>query len=180
MSQNYSGFPGSSAEKESPCNAGDTCSIPGLGKSTGEGIGYPLQYSWASLVAQMVKNLPSMQETWVQSLGWEDPLEEAWQPNPVFLPRESPWREEHGELQSMESQRIIFINIYAISLALERFESDQCDHIILQFNKLSMISHFPHLKLKTCDLQVTCRPINVLVGCSGKCTQHCKDQKNSH
>ena len=51
--------------------------IPGLGRSPREGIGYPLQYSWASLVAQMVKNLPAMQEPWVQSLGWEDPLEES-------------------------------------------------------------------------------------------------------
>ena len=46
--------------------------IPGLGRSPGEGTVCPLQYSWASLVAQMVKNLPSMQETWVRSLGWED------------------------------------------------------------------------------------------------------------
>ena len=51
--------------------------IPGLGSSPGEGIGYPLQYSWASLLAQTVKNLPVMQETWVQYLGWEDPLEEG-------------------------------------------------------------------------------------------------------
>ena len=51
--------------------------IPGSGRSAGEGIGYPLQYSWASLVAQLVKNLPAMQETWVQSLGWEDPLEKG-------------------------------------------------------------------------------------------------------
>ena len=51
--------------------------IPGLGSSPGEGIGYQLQCSWASLVAQMVKNLPTMWETWVQSLGWEDPLEEG-------------------------------------------------------------------------------------------------------
>ena len=50
--------------------------IPGLGRCPGEGIGYPPQHSWASLVAQMVKNPPAMQETWVQSLGWEDPLEE--------------------------------------------------------------------------------------------------------
>ena len=52
-------------------------SISGLGKSPGEGIGYPLQYSWASLVAQTVRNLPAMQETWVRSLGWEDPLEKG-------------------------------------------------------------------------------------------------------
>ena len=57
------------------CNAGHPASNPGLTKSPGEGIGYPLQYSWASLVAQLVKNLPAMWETWVQSLSWEDPLE---------------------------------------------------------------------------------------------------------
>ena len=51
--------------------------IPGLGRSPGEGISYPLQYSWASLVAQQVKNLPAMQETWVRSLGWEDPREKG-------------------------------------------------------------------------------------------------------
>ena len=71
------GLSGSSAGKESICNVGDPGSIPRSGRSPGEGIGYPLQYSWASLVAQMVKNLPAMQETWVQSLGWEDPLEEG-------------------------------------------------------------------------------------------------------
>ena len=66
------GFPDSSVGKESAYNAGDPGSIPGLGRSVGEGIGYPLQYSWASLVVQLVKNLPVMWETWVQSLGWED------------------------------------------------------------------------------------------------------------
>ena len=71
------GFPGSSAGKESACNAGDPGSIPGSGRSPGEGIGYPLQYFWASLVAQTVKNPPAMWETWVQFLGWEDTLEEG-------------------------------------------------------------------------------------------------------
>ena len=70
-------FPDSSVGKESASNAGDPGSIPGSGRSAGEGIGYPLQYSWASLVAQLVKNLPAMRETWVQSLGWEDPLEKG-------------------------------------------------------------------------------------------------------
>ena len=69
-------FPGSSAGEESVCNAGDPGSIPGLG-NPGEGIGYPLRYFWASLVAQMVKNPPAVWETWVQSLGWEEPLEEG-------------------------------------------------------------------------------------------------------
>ena len=71
------GFPGSSVSKESACNAGDPGSIPGLERSDGEGIDYPLRYSWASLVAQLVKNLPAMRETWVRSLGWEDPLEKG-------------------------------------------------------------------------------------------------------
>ena len=71
------GFPDSSVGKESACNAGDPGSIPGLGRPPGEGIGYPLQYSWASLVAQMVKKPPAMRETWVPSLGWKDALEEG-------------------------------------------------------------------------------------------------------
>ena len=73
----FQGFPGSSAGKESPCNAGDPRSIPGLERSPGEGIGYTLQYAWASLVAQLVKNPLGMWETWVRSLGWEDPLEKG-------------------------------------------------------------------------------------------------------
>ena len=75
------GFPGSSAGKESTCSAGDPSSIPGSGRSAGEGIGYPLQYSWASPVAQLVKNLPAMQET----LGWEVPLEEGMATNSSIL-----------------------------------------------------------------------------------------------
>ena len=69
------GFPDSSAGKESACNAGDPSLIPVLESSPGERICCPLQYSWASLVAQTIKNPPAIQETWVQSLGWEDPLE---------------------------------------------------------------------------------------------------------
>ena len=57
-----------------------------------------------SLVAEMVKNPPAMWETWIHSQGWEDPLEEGMQPTPVFLPRESSWTEEPGELQSISSQ----------------------------------------------------------------------------
>ena len=68
------GLPGNSAGKESACNAGDPGSFPGLGRSAREGIGYSLQYSLASLMTQLIKNLPAMWETWVQSLGWEDPL----------------------------------------------------------------------------------------------------------
>ena len=70
-------FPDSSVGKESTCNAGDSSSIPGLGRSAGEGIDYPLQYSWASPVAQLVKNLPAMHETPVRFLGLKDPLEKG-------------------------------------------------------------------------------------------------------
>ena len=69
------GFSDSSVGKESTCYAGDPSSIPGSGKSSEEGIGYPLQCAWSSLVAQLVKNLPAMRETWVRSLIWEDALE---------------------------------------------------------------------------------------------------------
>ena len=72
------GFPDSSVGKESICIAGDPSSIPGSGRFAGEGIGYPLQYSWASLVAQLVKNLPAMQEILVPFLGREDPWEKGW------------------------------------------------------------------------------------------------------
>ena len=63
------GFPDSSVGKESACNSEDPTSIPGSGRSTGEGTGYPLQYSWASLVTQLVKNLPVMQEAWISLPG---------------------------------------------------------------------------------------------------------------
>ena len=71
------GFPDTSVGKESAGNAGDTSLNLGSQRSAGEGIGYTLQYSWASLMAQLVKNLPAMLETWVQSLGWDDPLEKG-------------------------------------------------------------------------------------------------------
>ena len=64
------GFPHSSVGKEFTCNSGDTGSIPGSGRSAGEGNGYPLQYSWASLVAHLVKNSPTIWETWVGKIPW--------------------------------------------------------------------------------------------------------------
>ena len=76
----------------------ETGLIPGLGRSTDEGIDYPLQYSWASLILQMVKNLPSMKETWVQSLGWEDPLEKGTATHSSILTWRIPWTEEPGML----------------------------------------------------------------------------------
>ena len=95
-----------SAGKESTCNVGDPSSIPGSGRSPGEGIGCPPQYSWAFLVAQVVKNLSAMRETWVRSLGWEDPLEEgmathssilAWR---IPLDRGTWWATVHGVAKS--------------------------------------------------------------------------------
>ena len=85
------GFPGGSDGKASACKAGDLGSIPGLGRSTGEGIGYPLQYSWTSLVAQLVKNLPAKQETWVQSLEREDSLEKGKAAHSSILAWRIPW-----------------------------------------------------------------------------------------
>ena len=100
-------FPGSSAGKVSACNAGDLDLIPGSGRFAGEGIGYPLQYSQASLVAQLVKNPPAMWESWVRSLGWEEM--KGWRreslPTPVFWPGKfhglySPW--DRKELDTAE------------------------------------------------------------------------------
>ena len=90
--------PGSSAGKEFTCNAGDPALIPGLGRSPGEGIGYPLQYFGASLVTQTVKNSPAIWETWVRSLGWEDPLEEGMGTRSSILAWRIPWIEETGGL----------------------------------------------------------------------------------
>ena len=96
----FIGFPGSSVGKESTCNAGDPGSIHGSGSSPREGIGCPLQYSWASLVAQMVKNLPAMQETWFQSLGWKDPLENGRDTHSSILTRRIPWATVHRVAKS--------------------------------------------------------------------------------
>ena len=81
--------------------------ISGSGGSPGEWIGYVLQCSWVSLVAQMIMNLPAVQQTLVPSLDWEDPLEEGMATSPVFLPEESPWTEEPGGLQLMGLQRVV-------------------------------------------------------------------------
>ena len=100
------GFPGSLAGKESTRNAGGYGSIPGLGRYPGEGIGYPLQYSWASLIDQMGKTPPAMWKTWVWSLGWEDSLEEsmvthssilAWR---IPMDRGTWWATVHGVTKS--------------------------------------------------------------------------------
>ena len=93
-------FSDSSVGKESTCNAGDPSSIPGSGRSAGEGIGYLLQYSWAFLALQLIKNLSAMWETWVQSLGWEDSLEKGKATHSRILAWRIPWTTVHGVTKS--------------------------------------------------------------------------------
>ena len=95
------GFHDSSVNKESTCNAGDSGSIPRSGRSAGEGISYSLQHSWASLLAQLGKNPPAVRETWVLSLGWEDPLEKGKSTHSSILAWRIPWT-----AYSMGSQRL--------------------------------------------------------------------------
>ena len=95
------GFLHSSVGKESACSVGDPGSNPGSGRPAGEGIGYPYQYSWASLVTQLVKNPPAIRETWIQSLGWEDPLEKGKATHTSMLALRITWT-----IQSMGLQRV--------------------------------------------------------------------------
>ena len=95
------GFPDSSVGKESTYNAGNPSLISELERSAGDGIVYPLQCSWASLVAQLVKNLPAMWESWVRSLGWEDPPEKGKATHSSILA----WRIPRS-VSSMGSQRV--------------------------------------------------------------------------
>ena len=106
------GFPDSLVVKESACSAGDPGSIPGSGRSTWEETDYPLQYSWASLVAQLVKNPPAMQETWVQSLGWEDPLEKGKATYSSILVWRIPWTSPWGHKESDRTERL---SLYLLS-----------------------------------------------------------------
>ena len=104
--------PDSSVGKESAWNAGKPGLISGSGRSPGEGIGYPLQYSWAFLVAQLVKNLPATWETWVPSLGWEDPLEKGKAIHSSILAREfhgpySPWYWKESDMTDQLSLLIL-------------------------------------------------------------------------
>ena len=91
--------------------------IPGSGRSTGEGNGNPLQYSWASLVAQLVKNPPAMWETWVRSLGWEDPLEKGTATHSSVLAWRIPW----GRKELDVTERLSLFSVYASSLTMSFF-----------------------------------------------------------
>ena len=85
------GFPNNSVGNESACSAADLSLIPRLGRCPGEGIAYPLQYSWVSLVAQLVKDSPAVWETWVQLLGWEDPLKKGKATHSNIVAWRIPW-----------------------------------------------------------------------------------------
>ena len=108
------GLPDTSVGKEFTCNSGDPSLIPGLGRSIGEGIGHPLQHSWASLVAQLVKNPPAMQETWVRYLSWEDPLEKGKATHPSILAWRIPWTIQFTGLQRIGQDWVPFTFTFAM------------------------------------------------------------------
>ena len=96
---------------------GDPGSIPGSGRSAGEGIDYLLQYTWASLVAQLVKNPPAMLDTWVQCLGWEDPLEKGKATHSSILAWRRSWTVIHGVARvGYDGATFTFIAFWAIGL----------------------------------------------------------------
>ena len=157
------GLPGSSAGEESACNAGDLGLVPWLGKSPGEGIGYPLQYSWASLVAQIVKNLLAIQETRVPWVG-KIPSRRAWQPILIFLLGESheqsnlegcgpsvqslsrvwlfvtPWTTAHQVSLSITTSQSL-LKLMSIALVMPS------NHLILCCPLLLMLSIFPRIRV---------------------------------
>ena len=102
------GFSYNSVGKESACNTGNPALIPGSERSDGEEIGYPPQYSWASLAAQLVKNPPAMPEIWVRSLGWEDPLEKEKATRSSILAWRIPRTVQSMGLQGVEQNRVAF------------------------------------------------------------------------
>ena len=118
----YINIPDSSVGEESNCIARNPRLMSGLGRSPGEGIGYPLQYSWPSLVAQLVKNPPAMRETWVWSLGWEGSLEKENATHSNILGWRIPWnpwgRKELGttEWLSLHNIRENRVKVYMESL----------------------------------------------------------------
>ena len=107
------GFPGCSASDESACIAGDPGSIPGSGRSTGEGIGYPLQNFWASLITQTVKNLLAIREIWIWSLGWKIPWRKEHATHSSILAWRIPWMEWPGRLHGIaESDRTEWLSLH--------------------------------------------------------------------
>ena len=124
-------------------NAGDPSLIPGSGRSPGEGIGYLLQYSWASLVVQMEKNLPSMLETWVRSLGWGDPLEKGTATH-FSLAWRIPWTEETARLQSWWFQSWKWLSKGAVSqTALHKCYLNYCCYYFISSPPSTVLASCP-------------------------------------
>ena len=130
----------SSVGKESTCNAEDTGSIPGLRRCVGQGIGYPPQYSWAFLVAQLVKNSPAMQEAWVGSLGWEDPLEKGKATHSSILAWRIPWT-SHG----VTKRQAQLSDFHSFTIYDKRGKTTQCRKDSL-FNKCAGKTGQLHVK----------------------------------
>ena len=105
------GCPDNSAGKESACNAGDPGSTPESGRSAGEGIGYPLQYCCISLGAQLVKNPPAMRETWVPSLGWEDPPEKGMAAHSRILAWTIAWTVQSMEVTELDTNERLSLSL---------------------------------------------------------------------
>ena len=110
----FLGSPCGSAGKESACNAGDRGLIPGSWRSLGEGIGYLLQYPWASLVAQLVKNLPAMWKTGVLSLIWEDSLEKVMATYTSILAWRIPWTLESMCLKESDTTEWLSLKVHLL------------------------------------------------------------------
>ena len=125
-------------------NAGDPSLIPGSGRSPGEGIGYLLQYSWASLVVQMEKNLPSMLETWVRSLGWGDPLEKGTATHSSILAWRIPWTEETARLQSFWFQSWKWLSKGAVAqTALHKCYLNYCCYYFISSTPSTVLASCP-------------------------------------
>ena len=132
-------FPDSSVNKESTNNAGDPDSIPGSGRSAGEGINYSFQWQLSTLgypflgfpMAQLVKNLPAMRETWVQSLGWEDPLEKVKDTHFSIVSQTIPWT-----VQSMGSQIFCVLINHTYCNSVSEFQCLSLHILLLVFNNL--------------------------------------------
>ena len=140
------GFPDSSVGKQSACNAGDPGFDSWEGRSTGEGIDYPLQYSWASIVAQLVKNRPVMQETWVQSLGWEDPLEKGKATHSSILAWRIAW--SHGVTKSQTwLSDFHFISFHFTSLTASERKGGQDRDSFLLFSRSVVSDSLPPHRL---------------------------------
>ena len=133
------GFPHSSVGKETAWNAGDPGLIPRSGRSTAEWIGYPFQYSWASLVARLVNNPPAIRETWVQSLGCQDPLEKGKVIHSSILAWRIPWT-----VKSMGSQRVGYDWATFTSLHFTFKRDPDFDLNLTILNKASVISYLEY------------------------------------